>query len=141
MAVVATDPALGFLSTVSGVTPETVPAAINFVNAPFWSGVMPALLASVEIGDAAEKLLSAAGFTRTGDRALAVKQLDARPPTEARPRLDVVEADDGETFPQVLLAGYQVGGVVAAFIRAEHRLPVMRRVVAMEGKRQSLPQR
>lgn len=33
----------------------------------------------------------------------------------------------------MLLAGFEVDGVVAAFMRAEHRLPAMRRFLAVRG--------
>ncbi len=132
MAVSATDPLLGFLSTVSGVTPETVPAAIDLMHAPDWNGAAPTLVVSVELGEAAA-LLTAAGLARTGDRLLAVRRLAARPASTAGARLDVVDADEEGPFLRVLLAGYEVDGAVAAFIRAEHRLPVMRRFLALAG--------
>ena len=43
-AVLASDPALGFLATVSGVTRETVPTAIDLVNMPVWNGVRPTMV-------------------------------------------------------------------------------------------------
>ena len=36
MMALATDPALGFLCTVTGISPTTVPAAIDLVGAPLW---------------------------------------------------------------------------------------------------------
>ncbi|WP_436493735.1 GNAT family N-acetyltransferase [Actinokineospora sp. HUAS TT18] len=98
LAVSATDPALAFLSTVSGVTPETEPAATE------------------------------AGFVRAADRMLATRRLNDLPALSP----DVVDADDVETFSRVLLAGYEVDGVVAAFIGAEHRMPGMRRFLVIE---------
>src|ERR1700722_16647625 len=68
MAVLASDPALGFLSTVSGVTPETVPTAIDLVNAPVWSGVRPTAVVATELGETGEGLLLAAGVTGAGER-------------------------------------------------------------------------
>lgn len=132
MAVLVTDPALGFLSTVSGVTRETVPMAIDLVNAPAWNGVKPTLVASTDLGETGETLLPAAGLVRAGDRILALQRLEARPVGPLEARLDVVDAGADDTFLHVLLAGYEVDGIVAAFIRAEHRLPVMRRFLVME---------
>jgi hypothetical protein len=120
MVVAATDPALGFLSTVSGVTRETVHAAIEVVDG--WNGV-PALVVSAGLDD----VLSAAGLVRTGDRILAVRRLVPESTSDTWP--DVIDADDA--FLPVLLAGYEVAGPVAAFIAAEHRLPAMRRFLVM----------
>lgn len=114
LAVAAGDPALGFLSTVSGVGPDTVGAAVDLVSAPVWGGTRPAVVVSAEVGG----LMSAAGLTRGQDRVLAVRRLDSPPAAGAGlEHGDVVD---------VLLAGYQVDGVVAAFIRAEHRHPAVR---------------
>jgi GNAT superfamily N-acetyltransferase len=125
-AVSATDPALGFLSTVSGVTRETVSSAIELVDSPIWHGVSPTVVVSAELDAEAETLLRSAGFARAGDRALAVRSLGDGPVE----RLDVVE--DGVDFLPVLLAGYEVGGTVAAYIEAEHRLAVVRRFLVRE---------
>jgi GNAT superfamily N-acetyltransferase len=132
MAVLATDPALGFLSTVSGVARETVSATIDLVNAPVWNGVKPTVVVSAELGEAVGPLLSAAGLVRTGDRILAVRRLEARRASAAGAHSDVVDAGEDDTFLHVLLAGYEVDGVAAAFIRAEHGLPVMRRFLVLE---------
>jgi GNAT superfamily N-acetyltransferase len=133
LAVLATDPALGFLSTVSGVVRETVPTAIDLVNAAVWDGVAPTVIVSTELDEAAKAPLLAAGLTRAGDRVLAVKRLEARPASAAG-QPDVVDAGAGDTFLDVLLAGYQVDGLVAAFIRAEHGHPMVRRFLLMERK-------
>jgi GNAT superfamily N-acetyltransferase len=132
LAVLATDPALGFLSTVSGVTRETVPAAIDLVGSSAWSGVEPTVVAPADLGEAAEEQLLAAGLVGTGDRLLAV----ARPAAVPMPEADVVTvdgvtADGDDAFVELLLAGYEVDGSVAAFIRAEHRLPAVRRFLAV----------
>ncbi|TDV57683.1 GNAT family N-acetyltransferase [Actinophytocola oryzae] len=115
MAVLATDPALGFLSTVSGVGPETVAAAVELARGPVWDGVRPTVVTAS--GD-----LTGAGLARTNDRVLAVTELVGRP-----------EPDPGvvgtEAFADVVLAGYEVDGVLAAFVRAEHRHPAVRRFV------------
>lgn len=126
--VLATDPALGFLSTVSGVTRETVSTALELVNATDWHGVRPTVVVSAHLGDTVGPALSAAGLTRVADRMLAVRGLDVRP---AQP-LGVVDAGTDDAFLRVLLAGYEVGGVLAAFIEAEHRLPLMRRFLVVE---------
>ena len=44
MAVLASDPALSFLSTVSGVSRETMPMAIDLVNTAVWNGVRPTVM-------------------------------------------------------------------------------------------------
>ncbi len=129
LTVLATDPALGFLSTVSGVARETVAAAVDLVHAPVWNGVVPTVVVSTELDEAAEEQLSTAGFARTGERVLAVKHLEDEP---AAARSEVVDAEGSDRFADVLLAGYEVDGVVAAFIRAEHGLPSMRRFLVLE---------
>jgi ribosomal protein S18 acetylase RimI-like enzyme len=127
LAVLATDPGLGFLSTVSGVELETVSAAIELVKEPLWNGVEPTVVVSPQLG---ETVLLAAGLRRAENRILAVKRLEHEPasPTAGTQVIDV-GADD--TFLDVLLAGYEADGVVAAFIRAEHRLPTMRRFLVL----------
>jgi GNAT superfamily N-acetyltransferase len=134
LAVLATDPALGFLSTVSGVTRETVSAAIGLVDSSAWSGVEPTVVAPADLGSAAEEQLLAAGLVRTGDRLLATARPAAVPVAEADAvPTDAVPADGGDAFVELLLAGYEVDGTVAAFIRAEHRLPAVRRFLAVAG--------
>lgn len=130
LAVLATDPALGFLSTVSGVARETVSVAIDLVDAPGWSGVKPMVVVPAELGEA-ERLLLTAGFVRTVDRLLAIKRLTAQSRSVGGSDLDVVAAGAIDAFVDVLLAGYEVDGPVAAFIRTEHRLPVMQRFLAV----------
>jgi hypothetical protein len=103
LAVLATDPALGFLSTVSGVARETVPTAIDLVRTAVWDGVAPTVIVSAELHDTAEAPLLAAGLTRAGDRVLAVKRLEARPASAAGEHPDVVDAGAGDTFLDVLL--------------------------------------
>jgi GNAT superfamily N-acetyltransferase len=132
LAVLATDPALGFLSTVSGVTRETVPAAIGLVNAPVWNGVAPTVIVAAELDQVAETPLLAAGLTRAGDRVLAVKRLEIRPASAAGGHSDVVDAGADDTFLRVLLAGYHVDGLIAAFITAEHGHPMVRRFLLVE---------
>ncbi|WP_156960459.1 hypothetical protein [Amycolatopsis taiwanensis] len=136
MAVLATDPALGYLSTVSGVTRQRVHRAVDLVNAPVWNGVKPNVVVSANLGGAGETLLRAAGLVRTGDRILALKRLDAWPASAmGTADRDVVDAgEDNNTFVDVLLAGYQADGVIAAFIRAEHGFPTMRRFLVVERK-------
>jgi hypothetical protein len=131
LAVLATDPALGFLSTVSGVARETVPAAVDLVNAADWRGVRPTVVVPTELGEAAERLLLTAGFVRTADRLLAIKRLTAQSRPVVGSELEVVAAVANDAFVDVLLAGYEVDEPVAAFIRAEHRLPMMQRFLAV----------
>jgi hypothetical protein len=117
LAVLVTDPALSFLSTVSGVGAANLAAAVDLVADPIWDGVRPALIGSSE--------LDLPGFTRTADRGLAVRTLAAHTSSP-----DVVDGDAG--FAPILLAGYEVEGVVAEFIEAEHRRPEVRRFLLLE---------
>jgi GNAT superfamily N-acetyltransferase len=122
LAVLATDPALGFLSTVSGVARETLPAVAGLLDAPEWDGVRPAVLTTdVDAPPAAGLVLDAP------ERVLAVRRLAERPAPE-----EVVEAGEPGVFVDLLLAGYEVDGVVAAFVAAEHRLPEVRRFLVVE---------
>ncbi|HWD05127.1 MAG TPA: GNAT family N-acetyltransferase [Amycolatopsis sp.] len=121
LAVLATDPALGFLATVSGVTSETAATAICLAGEPVWAGVKPTLVVSAELAEP-----PAAGLVRTRDRLLAVKRLDPRSvPTPP-------EVVDAEVFLSVLLAGFEAPGVLTAFLAAEHRLPAMHRFLEEE---------
>ncbi|WP_410622449.1 GNAT family N-acetyltransferase [Amycolatopsis sp. cmx-8-4] len=116
LAVLATDPALGFLSTVSGVTPETLPALDGLL-----AGWDPTVLTTgSEVPE---------GLVRTEDRLLAVRRLGEPPAADP----GITEADDADDVVDVLLAGYEVTGVVAAFVAAEHRVPAMRRFLLVEG--------
>jgi GNAT superfamily N-acetyltransferase len=131
LAVLATDPDLRFLSTVSGVTRETVSTAVDLVNAPVWNGANPTVVVSPEF----DRALSRAGLARARSRILAVARCGPRPVSTEGGQLDVVDAGADERFLHILLGGYEVDGSVAAFIRAEHRLPMMRRFLALEGGR------
>lgn len=129
LATCASDPALGHLSTVTGVTPDNVAAAVELVQSARWDGVAPTVLVSCVLDDAA---LRDGGLTRMSDRLLALRDTaagasDAGPP--------VVESADAARFVDVLLAGYQVNGTVAAFIRAKHRAPAVRRFLALAAGR------
>jgi GNAT superfamily N-acetyltransferase len=130
LAVLATEPALSFLPTVSGVTRETVSSAIDLVHSPVWNGVEPAVVVPAGLDGAVESILSAAGLARTGERILAVRRLGAG--SAAVAHRTVVDAGANDAFLPVLLAGYEVDGVVAAFIGAEHRIPAMRRFLVLE---------
>ncbi|HEX3812033.1 MAG TPA: hypothetical protein VHX59_04250 [Mycobacteriales bacterium] len=127
MAVLATDPALGFLASVSGVVSGNEIAALDLVDSPDWNGVRPTMLVSARID---ETILISAGLVRLEDRLLAVRRIDRGPELSTGP--DVVDAGEVDPFLGVLLAGYQVDGVVADFIGAEHRLPIMRRFLLMD---------
>jgi len=121
MAVLASAPELGFLSTISGVTPETVPAVLELLESPVWHGVRPTVVVAAGTDTSA---LPAAGLVRTDDRGLAIRRLgDTHAPVDVRAA--------GADFATLLLAGYEVDGPVAAFIEAETRLPGMRRFVAV----------
>ena len=120
--VAATDPSLAFLAAISGVTPGNVQAAIDLAGSADWNGVAPAILAG---NPESESTLRAAGLTRVADRVLAVHIL--RDISTVGPIDEVTGDADKGTFLNVLLAGYEVHGVVAAFIRAEHGIAAMRR--------------
>lgn len=115
LAVLATDPALTFLSTVTGPPPE----AIAMINGPAWHGIRPTVVTSDPT--------PAAGLIRTSDRILAIRHLDH--PPEAHP--DITDATTDPRFPPTLLAGYEVVGAIAAFIKAEHQAPTVHRYLAM----------
>ncbi len=135
MAVLATDPALNFLSTVSGITPETVTAAIDLSNDPIWASATPTLLVPQAMCNAVEPALLAARLVRTGDRILAVKRINTAQLASTPGSLpDVVDAGVGadDVFLPVLLAGYEVDGVVAEFISAEHRHPTVQRFLVLD---------
>ncbi|WIY06700.1 GNAT family N-acetyltransferase [Amycolatopsis mongoliensis] len=118
LAVLATDPALGYLSTVSGVTPETLPAVAGFVHKPGWDGAEPTVVAPAG--------LPVPGLVPAGERILAVLRLEPAP-------APAPEAVDEDTFLRVLLAGFEAHGTVAAFMAAEHRHPRMRRFQVLDG--------
>ncbi|MBN6038116.1 GNAT family N-acetyltransferase [Amycolatopsis sp. 195334CR] len=112
LAVLATDPELSFLSTVSGISRENTAAAVELAQAEGLTAVASADLALP-------------GMTRAGDRLLAVRPLEGE-----QSEASVVEA--GDEFLDVLLAGYQVSGVVGAYIAAEHSIPALRRFLVVE---------
>lgn len=112
LAVLATDPGLGFLATVSGVRADTVASVPAVLRSSTWEGARPAVVAAVEFGDA----LSDMGLVAAGERALAIRRLDDLPAAPS----GVTEADD--SFAGLLIAGYEVTGVVADYIRAEHTM-------------------
>ncbi|WP_328457663.1 GNAT family N-acetyltransferase [Amycolatopsis sp. NBC_00438] len=116
LAVLATDPALRFLSTVSGVTPATLPALDGLLTG--WDPTV--LTTGSEVPE---------GLVPAGERVMAVRRLGEPPAADP----EVTDADAG-SFVDVLLAGYEVAGPVAAFVAAEHRMPQMRRFVLVEGR-------
>jgi GNAT superfamily N-acetyltransferase len=124
----ASDPALRHLSTVSGVTADNVAAVPDLLRSRAWAGERPTVLVSAELDGAT---LRAAGLTRVADRTLALRPSD---PDAAAPGPEVVESSDPDAFVAVLLAGFQADGVVAAFIRAEHRAPEVRRFLAVSDR-------
>ena len=131
-AVMASDPALGFLCTISGVTGGLTSAAVELLAA--WNEPGPTVLAAADLDAAAEAQLCAAGMVRAAPRLLALRPLDrAAASPAAPPDPDLLDAVDSESFVPVLLAGYQAEGVVAAFIGAEHRDPTVRRCLLVDG--------
>lgn len=131
LAVLASNPALPFLSSVTGVTSANLTAAVNLATAPIWHGARPALVLPAGLAGSADATLSAAGLARAADRAVAVRTLPGDAP-EVRYGFDVVEAD-GADFVPALIDGYGVHGAVAAFIAAEHRTDAVRRFLALDG--------
>ena len=87
---------------------------------------------STELGERAERPLLAAGLTRTEDRILAATRLENWPASGVEADWEVSDPGAEDAFLDVVLAGYEVDGVVASFLRAEHRLPVMRRFFVFE---------
>lgn len=124
-AVLVADPGLSFLSTVTGVVPENVSAVLDLLDSPVWQGIRPTVVVQAELTEA----LLDAGLRRTADRGLALRTLDDSPPEEPR-----VIGADGPEFVRVLLAGFEVDGPVAGYIEAEHRLPTVRRFLAVQEK-------
>lgn len=119
LAVLATEPGLAFLSTVSGVTPENAASVGDVLRSSGWDGVRPTVVAPAE--------LPLPGLAAADERALATRPLDAPPGAVS----GVTDADDA--FLDVLLAGYQVTGPAAGYIRAEHAMPAVHRYYAVEG--------
>lgn len=124
----ASDPALGHLSAVAGVTLDNVAAAVDLARPSRWEGGAPTVLVSSELGDDAAAALRNGGLTQLGDRMLALRG-PGEYATGTGPL--VIESDDAQPFVDLLLAGYQVGGAVAAFIAAEHSSPAVRRYLAV----------
>jgi GNAT superfamily N-acetyltransferase len=129
----ASDPALWFLSTVSGVRPETLAGALRLADDPAWGGTAPALLLVPGLVGALDALLTAAGYERDGGRTVAIRDLTALPERDREP---VVErawtVDERAWFRRVLLDGYGVAGSAAELLAAEHRRPEVRGFLAYE---------
>lgn len=132
LAVLATDPALAFLSTVSGVRPQTISEVLDLIRETVWAGVTPTVTAPADQAGEVTGRLSSAGLVRGPDRALAVRRLGPAAAVEAAAGVGVVDADDDPRFVSVLLAGYEVDGPVAAYLAAEHSHPAVRRLLAVE---------
>ncbi|TNC27459.1 hypothetical protein [Amycolatopsis alkalitolerans] len=132
MAVSVSEPTLSFLATVSGVVEGNVADAIDLVEAPIWSGVGPTLIVSRPSGRL-DTLLRHAGFTRVEDRLVAIKRLGCGPASwHIGNRLEVVDAQDDDEFADILLAGYQVDGMTADFIGAEHRASAVKKFLVRD---------
>jgi GNAT superfamily N-acetyltransferase len=130
--VLAGDPALRFLSTVSAVAPENFAALLDLMRDERWGGIEPVVVLTSEAENELQVPLVEAGFRRTADRLMGVRALDEPFPATAHGP-DVVVAPDVEIFLDVLLAGYEVDGPVAALIRAEHRHPSVQRFLALRN--------
>lgn len=119
----ATDPALRHLSTVSGVTADNIVAVPELLASPEWADERPTVVVSPG--------LTLRGLTQVADRVLALRSPDSGA-VAAGP--EVVESSDPDAFVEVLLAGFEADGAVAAFIRAEHRAPEVRRFLAVSAQ-------
>ncbi|WP_181776398.1 GNAT family N-acetyltransferase [Amycolatopsis pittospori] len=122
LAVLATDPELRFLRTISGVTEENLPEAVRLAGSSCWGGDRPTLVLPPGLP------LNDAGFTSDGVRPIAVLPLTGLPPSGA----DVEDAPDIDVFLRILLDGYEGGGAVTEFIAAEHADPRIRRSLLIE---------
>jgi ribosomal protein S18 acetylase RimI-like enzyme len=132
-AVLATEPELAFLSTVSGVTPANVAAAIDVACAPVWNRAGPTVIVSMDDDREVTASFLAAGMTRGLDRALVTSWLGESASRDYGPVPEVSRATDSHAFLDVLLAGYGMGGSLARFIAAEHGHPAVRRFLLSEG--------
>jgi GNAT superfamily N-acetyltransferase len=120
---------LTHLATISGVTRGNVAAAVDLVYSQVWGEARPTVLTSTTLDADSEAILRAGGLMRATDRMLALRRLGDVPPSEEP---GVVSAVDADEFMDVLLAGYEVDGVVAAFIDAEHRASAVSRFLALD---------
>lgn len=120
---------LSHLATISGVTRGNVAAAVDLAYSRVWGGVRPTILVSPRLDVAAEAILVAGGLTHGTDRMLALRALEDVPPTDEP---GVVTAVDTDEFMDVLLAGYELGGAVAAFVDAEHRAAAVSRFLVVD---------
>ncbi|WP_253829752.1 hypothetical protein [Prauserella aidingensis] len=129
MVALATHPALHFLSTISGVTADTAPHVAHLLETFGQYAAVPTVVAAPSFGDSGSSSLRAVGLVPADDRVLAVRDLAAGTNIAvAEPSGSVTcEAAEAGEFLGVLLPGYEVEGVVGAFIAAEHRDPAVRR--------------
>ncbi|WP_410658795.1 hypothetical protein [Amycolatopsis sp. lyj-112] len=128
-AVLATDPALGFLRTISGISEETLPAAVRLARDPRWQGTPPVLVVRPGLSPEAEAGLREQGFVQDGVRIVAILPLDGITRADDP---DVVDSPDTGAFLHLLLEGYASDDVVTAFIAAEHADPRIRRSLLLE---------
>lgn len=128
-AVLAADPALGFLRTISGISEETLPAAVSLARDPRWRGTPPVLVIRPGLPAEAEAGLRERGFAQDGVRIVAILPLDGAAPVDDA---DVVDSPDTTDFLRILLEGYAGDDVVTAFIAAEHADPRIRPSLLLE---------
>lgn len=128
----ATDPDLGFLSTVTGVRESTVDAVAD-VLAGAVGRTPPVVLAQADDAEV-RRGLTRAGLVRDGTRAMALTVLGPGSAGEraAAGGFPIREVDPGQdtAFLRVLLAGYQAPTAVRRYLAVEHQLPEIRRFVA-----------
>lgn len=130
LATCAGNASLGHLSTITGVTEENAAAVGKLLRSPAWTEP-PTVVVSAPVDDGLAATLRACGLTRMTDRVLALRPSElGSGPTGP----EVVESPDPDAFVDVLLAGFEADGATAAFIRAEHRAPEVRRFLAVAGE-------
>lgn len=122
----ASDPGLGFLSTIVLTEPSALNHLRNVLDDGRWGAVPPAIVLYSDPEPIVEAFLTE-GFTRSGWRPVAVRSLSGPGQETTESSLsDVVQVEsvtEGglDEFLTVLLAAYRVEGAVAQFIESEHR--------------------
>lgn len=136
----ASDPELGFLSTIVSPEPSAVDHLRTVFDDPRWGAAPPAIVLYGDPEPAIQAFLTE-GFTGAGWRPVAVRNLSCRgrettesPPSEAF-QVEAV-ADNGlDEFLAVLLDAYRVEGAITKFIESEHRDPQLQRFAVRDDGR------
>lgn len=125
LAVMTTNPAMEFLSTVTGISTHNATEIPALLNSPRWQGTSPTVLTTTS--QEVEPVLLTAGLICIGDRTLATQPL-----TTTTPHPAAQEAENKDQFLQTLLTGYEVQDEIADFIAAEHSHPEIHRYITTE---------